>query len=142
MSFLKLLMLIGVLGFAYHQWDAHQQAKMLATYAQASPGGFIPTAMPDEAKPGTVLILAPVNCPSDAAQRADHLADQLGRMGIPTLRSSHFSASVSNPSDEAQANLQRATSVLNGTIPAVFINGMGKANPSVDEVVAEYKRTK
>jgi hypothetical protein len=26
--------------------------------------------------------------------------------------------------------------------PAVYINGMGQSNPTADEVVAEYRRTK
>jgi hypothetical protein len=142
MSLLKILMVVGVLGFAYHSWNEHKQAKLLAVQAQASPGGFIPAAMPNDAKPGTVLILAPLNCPSDAAQRADALAVRLDRMGIPTQRSNHFSANVTNPSEEETANLNRSASVLNGEIPAVFINGMAKANPSADEVAAEYRRAK
>jgi hypothetical protein len=31
--------------------------------------------------------------------------------------------------------------VLNGEIPVVIINGMAKANPTVDEVASEYRRS-
>ncbi len=42
-------------------------------------------------------------------------------------------------SAEQQAQLQRTVAVLNGGIPAVFFNGMGKANPTLDEVVAQVR---
>ncbi|HBZ98339.1 MAG TPA: hypothetical protein DEO97_02980, partial [Pseudomonas sp.] len=77
--------------------------------------------------------------PSDAARRADELAAGLTRMGIAVQRSSHFSTETTNPSAEQQAQLQRTVAVLNGGIPAVFFNGMGKANPTLDEVVAQVR---
>jgi asparagine synthetase A len=85
------------------------------------------------------MVFAPVNCPSDEARRADELAAGLSRMGIAVQRSSHFSTETSNPNAEQQAQLQRTVAVLNGGIPAVFFNGMGKANPTLDEVVAQVR---
>ncbi|WP_242100256.1 hypothetical protein [Stutzerimonas stutzeri] len=96
-------------------------------------------AMPGGARSGVVMVFAPVNCPSDAARRADELAAGLTRMGIAVQRSSHFSTETTNPSAEQQAQLQRTVAVLNGGIPAVFFNGMGKANPTLDEVVAQVR---
>ena len=61
---------------------------------------------------------------------------------IPVVRSSQYSASSDGSDSAAQANVQRAVSILNGPIPAVFVKGMGKANPSADEVIAEYQRTR
>jgi len=37
--------------------------------------------------------------------------------------------------------MKRTQAVLAGEIPAVFINGMGKSNPTADEAAAEYQRT-
>lgn len=142
MSLLKWLVVVCALGFGYHLWSEHKAAQELAGLEQSSPGEFVPTAMPSDARPGTVLILAPVNCPSVAAKRADALAEKLGGMGIPTMRSNHFSANISNPSEDDKASLKRAAAVLSGDMPAVFVNGMGKANPSVQEVVAIYQRTR
>lgn len=34
-----------------------------------------------------------------------------------------------------------AAAIMEGEIPAVLINGMGKANPTAEEVAAEYERT-
>lgn len=98
--------------------------------------------MPDGAKANTVLILAPVDCPSDAAQRADALSEELARLGIPNIRSSSYSSNITDPTEEQKAGVERAVSVLNGEIPAVFINGMAKANPTVEEVAFEYERTR
>jgi hypothetical protein len=138
---LKWLVVIGVLGLTYQWWNEHEAARLVAVQAEASPNGFIPTTMPTEARPGTVLILAPMNCSRAAGKRADALADELDRMGIPAKRSDHFSVNVTAPTDEEQANLERLNTVVNGEIPAVFINGMGRSNPTADEVAAEYRRT-
>ena len=98
--------------------------------------------MPDGTPPNAVVILAPLNCSSEEAQRADYLAAALERQRIPVVRSSQYSASSDGSDSAAQANVQRAVSILNGPIPAVFVKGMGKANPSADEVIAEYQRTR
>jgi hypothetical protein len=34
---------------------------------------------------------------------------------------------------------RHAAAIMNGEIPAVMINGMGKANPPADEVATEYR---
>jgi hypothetical protein len=96
--------------------------------------------MPDGARPNTVIILAPENCPSEAAQRADSLASRLTEAGISNIRSSSYSTNIADPTKDQQAAVERAVKVLNGEVPAVFVNGMAKANPSFDDVVSEYRR--
>jgi hypothetical protein len=32
----------------------------------------------------------------------------------------------------------RLNSVMNGELPIVFVNGRGKANPTLEEVIAEF----
>lgn len=140
MGFARLLIVLAALGFGFHLWQQHKAATLMAV-ASDNASGFVPTAMPDGAGPDTVLILAPENCPSEAAQRADALAADLGRMGVPSTRAHSFSLKFSNPSAEERAAADRAMAVLNGTVPAVFINGMGKSNPSAQEVADEYRRT-
>ncbi len=139
MNILKILILIGVLGFAVHMWKNHEARRSLA--AHTSPNGFIGVVMPAGVPGNSVVILAPVNCPSDAAQRADALAARLSDLGIPNVRGSSYSVNIDNPTREQDAAMKRAVSVLEGEIPAVFLNGMGKSNPTVEEVVAEYERT-
>ena len=35
--------------------------------------------------------------------------------------------------------MERMSRIMNGPLPIVFFNGRAKANPSLDEVVAEFK---
>ena len=140
MRLLKLLLVVGVAAFAYKSWDRYQQNRELAALAQQSPGGFIPVSMPSQAKAGQVYILAPLNCPSAEARRADELAARLNQLGIPAQRGSGYSLQLSAPSEQERANVERATHILKGPVPAVFVNGMGKSNPTLDEVLAEYRR--
>lgn len=139
MGFLRILIVIGIVGFAVHWWKDRDVSH--DRVAHTSPNGFVSAVMPEGAGPKAVVILAPVNCPSDAAQRADALSARLTELGIPNVRSSSYTASVTDPSDEQRAAMQRSLSVLKGEIPAVFLHGMAKANPTADEVVAEYRRT-
>ena len=92
--------------------------------------------MPDGMSPHGVVVFAPENCPSDAAQRAYALISDLGSRGVPVVRASTASFSTL-PDTETQ---QRVLSVMNGPIPIVFVNGRAKGNPSLEDVVAEYRR--
>jgi hypothetical protein len=143
MRVLKLMAIIAATGLAIHLWHGHthRPANFGTASTEPSPNGFIATAMPEGARENTVLILAPVNCPSKAAQRADALSRELTKMSIPNKRGNSFSLKISNPTPEQQASMQQAVGVLRGEIPAVFVNGMGKANPTAEEVAAEYERT-
>ena len=149
---MRLLIIIGATWLAFQWWKGHAPFENHRTNKNGEThlsrgenqrqNGFIDVVMPDGATANTVLIFAPINCPSDAAQRADDLADKLTRLGIPNMRSSSFSSTVNNPTKEQQEGIERAVSVINGEIPAVFINGVAKANPTVDEVVSEFERTR
>lgn len=104
--------------------------------------GFLPVPMPAGTERDTVLIFAPVNCPKEAAQRAALLAEKLTNAGIPNLRTSVYPAQAFEPTPENHAAYKRLNVVMTGEIPIALINGMGKANPSADEVVSVYYRTR
>lgn len=140
MNVVRLFLLLGAIGFALHWWRDHGGSSLPVD--ETSPSGFVSVAMPDGVPQDSVAIIAPVNCPSDAAQRADALANRLTQLGIPNTRTSSYSSSIAAPTAEQNAAIQRSVSVLNGEIPAVFVNGMGKSNPTAEEVAAEYQRTK
>lgn len=142
MNIVKLLLLLAVIGAGYHQWGRHKDAQAFASEAQGGSNGFVSVLMPSGARSGVVLVLAPENCPSEDAQRAASLADRLESLGIPVQRSNHFSSEVSNPTADQRDRLNRAVAVINGEVPAVFVNGMAKSNPSLEEVVAQYKGAK
>ncbi len=86
-----------------------------------------------------VIVFAPANCPKAAGQRADDMMSRLASSGIPATRARDANFSTEGMSPQA---IQDLNSVMAGTLPAVFVNGTGKANPSVEEVLAQYRRTK
>lgn len=97
--------------------------------------GFVDVPLPDGQSGHHVVIFAPANCPSDAAQRAEALARRLDQAGIPYARSQN--ASFSTLSSQEEAN--RVMAVMNGPIPVVFVRKRARANPDADAVVAEYR---
>lgn len=141
MRVLGLLLLLGAAGGAHHWWGMRAEAAAQARLA-SGPNGFVEVMMPPGTRPGTVVVLAPVNCPSEAARRADALAAALSRQGIPTVRSSRYEVDLVDPTPAQIAAVQQAATVMRGEIPAVFLDGAGAANPTLAEVVAEYRRTR
>ncbi len=98
----------------------------------------MPTGTPRD----TVLVLAPPNCPSEQAQRAEALIRELTDIGIPVKRGSSFSFNIENPSQEQRTAVDRTVEVFQQGAPAVFINGMGMSNPTTSQVVAVYRSTR
>jgi hypothetical protein len=86
------------------------------------------------------VILAAQNCPREGAQRADRLAHEMAARGFHFKRASNASFSPS-PTDDIDAFVRRHNAVMNGEVPIVFVNGRVKANPGLDEVVAEYEES-
>jgi hypothetical protein len=139
-SFAKYALIAGLTVGAVQLWRNHSHAEFEhRVLAAGDHNGFVPALMPNGAGPGTVLILAAQHCPSAAAKRADDLASRLTRMGIPNTRANQANFSVDQRRQD-QVDLMNRTNVIgSGEIPAVFINGMAKANPTADEVAAEYR---
>jgi hypothetical protein len=125
-------------GAVYGLWTSHERTlaeRGLLPFQDTN--GFVPVQTPPGTPPDKVIILAALNCPSAAAQRADTMAKRLTEMGIPNTRANHYSASIT---DRDQLPLLRRTSVvMGGEIPVVIINGMAKSNPTVDEVASEFR---
>lgn len=139
MTLFRFLLILAALGFGAHQW--HQWREQKALHALESPNGFLPVPMPEGTPANTVLIFAPLNCPREGAQRAGALSQKLSELGIRNVRTSHYAAVTFQPSEEKLADFKRLDIVMTGEIPIALVNGMGKANPTADEVVSEYKRT-
>jgi len=136
-------LLIGVLASigAYQLWMSHERTvaeRNLLPFQDTN--GFVPVQTPAGMLPDKVIILAALNCPSAAAQRADRMARSLTALGIPNSRANHYSASITDR--EQLPLLQRTSVVLGGEIPVVIVNGMAKANPTVDEVASEFRRAR
>ncbi|MDH5821737.1 hypothetical protein QFW77_01840 [Luteimonas sp. RD2P54] len=126
--------------FGGYRWWQGQEAEAAA--AAPSPNGFVQVEMPDGAPRNTVLVLAPPNCPSEQAQRAESLIAALDGQGIPVKRGSGIDFEVANPTPEQIAGIDRAVAVFRAGAPAVFVNGMAMSNPTASQAAAEYRRTR
>ena len=125
-------------GSVYGLWTSHERAvaeRGLLPFQDTN--GFVPVQTPPGTPPDKVIILAALNCPSAAAQRADTMAKRLTEMGIPNTRANHYAASITDR--DQLPLLQRTSVVMGGEIPVVIVNGMAKANPTVDEVALEFR---
>ena len=141
MSFIKFLLIVGMLGAAYHYWKKppHVAPGPIATVQpghSGQPTGFVAVPPPDGAPANMVMVVAAENCPHEDAQRADRLTAELKGRGIPVQRSHQVSFTINSPD---AAVPERISSVMNGQLPIVFINGRAKPNPSLDDVIAEFK---
>lgn len=127
------------IGSVYAFWTSHERTVAeRGLLAFEDTNGFVPVTTPPGIPADKVIILAALNCPSAAAQRADTMAKRLTEMGIPNTRASHYSASITDR-DQLPV-LQRTSVVMGGEIPIVIVKGMAKANPTVDEVASEFRR--
>jgi hypothetical protein len=140
MNFTKLLLFVAVIGLGYHFWDKYQMKKeWAAARATASPNGFIPLPPPENVNPKTVLVIAAENCPKEGARRSDALAQQLASRNIPYARAHDVSFTLIDGDAKFSTRLDM---IMNGEVPIVLINGKGKANPTLEEVVAEYEASR
>lgn len=139
MTFARLLIVVAVLGFGVHWWNERSERQAIESVRDEY--GFLPVPMPSGAARNTVLIFTPLNCPREGAQRAHALSQKLTELAIPHVKTSHYAAQSFEPSEEQFAAFKRLNLVMTGEIPITLINGMGKANPSIDEVIAEYRKS-
>jgi uncharacterized protein HemX len=134
---IKLALIAVMLVAGVHLWHQHQRAvinRELAAVADSN--GFVPIATASGSARNVAVVLAALNCPSAQAQRADSLAAELTRLGLANQRANNYYASI-NSRDQIPL-LNRTNTVLGGEIPIVIINGRAKANPTIEEVRAEY----
>jgi hypothetical protein len=133
----SLLIACCALVLGVHLWHGHQHAVFQRQLeAMADVNGFVPVAAAVNARPDTVVILAPLNCPRAGAQRAAALAKYLTEHGVPNVRAAEYAVAGSG----ADATLMKATAAIaTGTLPVVLLNGRGEDNPAPWRVVDEYR---
>ena len=135
MNLLKLVLVLAVAAGAYNYLRQHQAPGTQAG-ALSSDNGFVSLPPVRGQSPSAVLVIAAEDCPHDDAQRADRLADDLSRSGVPVVRIHNLTFDVEGG---GSADLDRINAVMGGTLPVVFVRGRAKANPSLDQVLAEYR---
>lgn len=137
MNVLKLLIVLAIVGAAYHQWRSSPRSagSEVAVVGARSATGFVALPRADGQTDRAVFVVAAQDCPEEDAQRADRLAEDLDRKGIPVVRTHSVNFRIEG-SQGGQA--QAISAVMGGALPIVFVRGRAKANPSLAEVVAEY----
>lgn len=136
MKVIKLLLYLALPVLLFQFWYTHQP--QTGPEIVVSPNGFIPLPTLTNADPRQVVVFAPENCPQEASVRSDAMARDLITRSIPSVRSHDVTFTSDNPEPGVQ---NRLNAVMNGELPIVFVNGKGKANPTLEEVVAEYEAT-
>jgi hypothetical protein len=136
---LKIAVIVAVVVFAYKEWrqqaSPSRPAESAAAATRASRFVALPTS--NFGRSANVVVLAAEGCSEDAAQRADTLASELSRLGVPVTRAHDIRFEQLDPrvDDVGQIN-----AVMNGTLPVVLVRGRARNNPTLDEVLAEYRQ--
>ena len=139
MNLIKALIVLSLAGGGCAYWKHHHlKAQDAASLPTGAPGPFVSLPPVDGQRAQTVFVIAAQNCPHEAAQRADHLAEALSRQGIPVERTHQADFHFTSRPDSA--TMERIAAVMNGPLPVVFINGRAKSNPSLDEVASEFRQ--
>jgi len=89
----------------------------------------------DDANNPNVIITAPPNCPSETAQHARALGDALAQAGIPHEMRSGVEFQFHDPADVERVNKHMA----NIANPLVLVRGWAKGNPTLDDIIAQYR---
>ena len=146
MNVVKTCLVVGAVVAGICLWSAYapeggisevgeKATKRLDSGKAGGSHGFVEIPAPDGQAGRGIVIFAPANCPSDAAQRAEALARHLSAQGVPYVHSQN--AEFGNLASQDEAT--KVMAVMNGPVPVVFVNGKAKANPTPEEVVAEYR---
>ncbi len=133
------IVLIAAIGYgAYNYLSGKKSHASSAANSSASSSstGFVDMPTPQGYNAKSVVVFAPPNCPEAAGLRADEMMRKLTEAGIPAVRSSSANFSGSNITPDTVAHIN---SVMAGELPAVFVHGTGKANPSVEEALTQYR---
>ena len=138
MNIVRALILVCVAAGGYNYWKHHHAgSRGSSSPSVAASGEFVSLPPVEGQRPRTVFVVAAENCPHEDAQRADRLAEALSQKGIPVERSHQVQFHFASPPDAE--TMDRINGIMNGPLPAVFVNGRAKSNPSVDEVASEFK---
>ena len=135
MNVVKLVLILAAVALAYQYWSTQQSASGPAV---VSANGFVMMPPMADGNPRQVVVFAPEDCPTEKAREADDLAHQLSSRNIPTVRAHNVSFTSSTIDPKIGVRLD---SVMKGELPIVFVNGRGKANPTIDQIIAEYGAT-
>lgn len=133
---LKLIVLLCIVGVAYHFWRKHHPSESEPVFlspSEVSRNGFVEFVPSNKGQLQLVLIITPPDCAIDEVHRADELQGLLKAEGIPSQRIDNLNLTFLEGKDMGLLN-----SVMAGKMPVVFVNGWVKNDPQFSEIIAEY----
>jgi hypothetical protein len=129
----KLLLLLAIAGGAYGVMR-QQRSKASEATAESAQGFVQLPAVPGHGNGTEVIVFAAKNCPLEDSQRAESLAAALRAAGIPVRQTNDISFTSSDPSD-----FPKVDRVMRGRLPIVLVNGKARNDPSLEDVLTEYR---
>ncbi|MGA8706677.1 MAG: hypothetical protein WB646_06765 [Steroidobacteraceae bacterium] len=135
MTSARILLAVGAVAVGVHYAHRHSDIPYSPIMPGADQSGFVSLPPAQGQDPDTVYVVAAVNCPHEAAQRADRLAADLRNKGIPVVRTSNvsFAGSVDD------STVKRMNTVMTGPLPIVFVHGKARPAAALEDVEAEYR---
>ncbi|ORF27716.1 hypothetical protein BGI15_02470 [Snodgrassella alvi] len=129
--------------FAGYQWHKSIQEKRIFVQdikSRTDQYGFLDISDNLPESKG-IIIVAPVNCPSQQAKVADYLVTELNKQNIPATRTNSYNFRQKNIMSEREINqmIKRYQYVRTMTPPLVFVNGKIKSNPSIEAIKKEWE---
>ena len=130
--------------FAGYQWHKSNQEKRIFVQdikSRTDQYGFLDISDNLPESKG-IVIVAPVNCPSQQAKVADYLVTELNKQNIPATRTNsyNFRQDLNNMSErEINQMIKRAEYVRKMAPPLVIVNGKIKSNPSIEAIKNEWE---
>ena len=137
MNLLKYLFLacLAFVIFTLYARCSHHARAAAAVELPLSEAGFV-TLPPNDLPNGKAVIVSQPGCPKAEAKRVKELDFQLMNAGIPREIREDVNFTFST---QAEADLLNQF-MGSATRPLVFVRGKVRGNPTVMEVVAEYRR--
>lgn len=130
----KFFILLAIVVYVFYSCNNFQKEQTKSSSQNTSKFVSLPTTTIDA---NSIVIVAAENCPREGTRRANRLAQELSKKGIPFSRTSTVGFSVSEPNSPL---IKTTEEVMNGESPIVFVKGKAKANPTLEEVIAEYNK--
>ncbi|MBI0133264.1 hypothetical protein ABX026_06695 [Snodgrassella alvi] len=129
--------------FAGYQWHKSIQEKKIFVQdikSRTDQYGFLDISDNLPESKG-IVIVAPVNCPSQQAKVADYLVTELNKQNIPATRTNSYNFRQKNIMSEREINqmIKRYQYVRTMAPPLVFVNGKIKSNPSIEAIKKEWE---
>ena len=139
MAILKVLLLLAAAFGVFTLYAKYRQSHPAAPSAVSakdpglSPAGFF-QLKPGDRDPKVTVMVAP-GCPRDEAVRGRELHAALQAAGVPCQMSNTLEISFTDPA-EAERVQKFMGNVSN---PLVIVRGWAKGNPSLEDVLAQYR---